>query len=268
MNRTVFIDAVTSDIGASLAQQFHDDKYFVAGASRSRPSAELTSLLDFHIQSDLLKSGSAEALRAAFEKTGRHWSIYISCAGTLEPIGPFFKLDFKNWEDSFAVNSIAQLRVLHALYPLRDQTGISNVALFAGGGTNSPFKNYSSYALGKIALIKMCELIHDEASDLNAFIIGTGWVNTKIHRQTLNAGPAIGVNYEKTLEFLKLGETPQSFIDIYKCINWAITAGRDIVGGRNIAMAHDGWRDGGEALKEKLVKQSSMYKLRRFETEK
>ena len=51
-----------------------------------------------------------------------------------------------------------------------------------------PFDNYSAYCVGKLLLIKMTELLDSECPDLQVSIIGTGWVNTKIHRQTLAAG--------------------------------------------------------------------------------
>ena len=56
---------------------------------------------------------------------------------------------------SVVVNSTAQLRVLHAIWPCR-QPG-PDIMLMAGGGTNNPFPNYSAYCVSKIMLIKMCE---------------------------------------------------------------------------------------------------------------
>ncbi len=53
----------------------------------------------------------------------------------------------------------------------------------AGGGTNNPFTNYSAYCVAKIALIKMTELLDDEEKKLNIFIIGPGFVRTRIHRK-------------------------------------------------------------------------------------
>ena len=99
------------------------------------------------------------------------WNLFVSAAGTMEPIAPFFSADFDVWEQSVTVNSTAQLRVLHGLWPQRSRDPV-DVMLMAGGGTNNPFTNYSAYCVSKIALIKMCELLDDEEDDLNIFIIG------------------------------------------------------------------------------------------------
>ncbi len=117
------------------------------------------------------------------------WDLYISAVGTVEPIGPFFGLDFEEWQGSFIANSLLQLSVLHAIWPYRRKDKVVDAMFMAGGGTNGPFTNYSAYAAAKITLIKMCELIDDEEAGINAFIIGPGFVNTKIHQQTVKAGP-------------------------------------------------------------------------------
>ena len=172
-------------------------------------------------------------------------------------------MDFDQWESAVQVNSTAQLRALHVAYPYR-RTGMEvPVVFFAGGGTNSPFTSYSAYCIGKIALIKMCELLDDEAPDLNAFIVGTGWVRTKIHAQTLDAGMEAGANLTPTQRFLAEGQTGTSFADIAAMIDWGCAQGRSVTGGRNFSVVHDTWRSGGDALSAALLADPHHYKLRR-----
>jgi len=182
----------------------------------------------------------------------------------MEPIGKFFKCDFDTWEQSIRVNSTAQLRLLHEIYPLRRKGSTCHVVFFAGGGTNNPFTNYSAYCAAKIMLIKICELLDDENKDLNVFIIGPGWVRTKIHNQTLNSRSAAGRNYERTLEFIRSKNNGTDYKDIYDCINWCIAQGRAVSGGRNFSVAHDIWHNGGKALARQLRATHDKFKLRRF----
>ena len=144
---------------------------------------------------------------------------------------------------------------------------MSHVVFFAGGGTNNPFTNYSAYCVSKILLIKMCELLDDENTDLNVFIVGPGWVRTKIHDQTLDNPKGAGNSYERTLEFLESEGSGTSYEDIYDCINWCIAKGRDVAGGRNFSVVYDTWRQGGEQLAEQLRGDSDKFKLRRFGNE-
>ena len=138
---------------------------------------------------------------------------------------------------------------------------MNDVAFFAGGGTNNPFRNYSAYCLSKILLIKMCELLDDEAGDLKTYILGPGYVRTKIHDETLRAAGQAGDNMEKTRRFLESDGTPMD--DIFDCLEWCVAQDRSVVGGRNFSVVHDPWRNGGAALAESLANDPDKFKLRR-----
>jgi len=243
-----------------MSERFDRDGFDVVGCARSASSAPAGVRW---IPADLSRPETLKAAAEAYAALSLPWDVWISCAGTMEPIGPFFGTDFDAWERSLAVNATAQLRMLHLLYPHRRRGGIADVVFLAGGGTNGPFRNYSPYCVAKILLIKMCELLDDEAPDLNAFIVGPGWVNTKIHRETLKQPESAGINYDRTVEFLESGSAGTPMDDIYSCIRWAMDRGRPVAGGRNFSVVHDAWRDGGEALVRQLQQDPGMFKLRR-----
>lgn len=262
--KNVFILGASSDIGTRLALMFAERGAQVAGTYRNDASA---AALRKHKEIQLIPcdAASPESVRqmaADYGKLEMKWDIFISCIGLLEPIGRFFTLDFDQWEESVRVNSLAQLRALHALQPTRRPQSLNHVIFFAGGGTNSPFRNYSAYCLGKIMLIKMCELLDDEDPAINAVILGTGWMNTKIHRQTLRS-TAAEENRDRTAEFLNQPRAGTSFEDVFACIEWCVRAGRELVGGRNFSIVHDAWRNGGADLLAELRRDKSKFKLRR-----
>lgn len=266
-SRTAVILGVTADIGKSLAERLLSDGWRVEGLGRSQDRlGTLSQHAAFRFTScDLADRHSINSAVNAVRTSDAAWNLFVSCAGTMEPIGKFFSLDFDQWESSVIVNSTAQLRVLHGLWPSRSKSSQTDIMLMAGGGTNSPFTNYSAYCLSKISLIKMCELIDDEEPEANAFIIGPGFVQTRIHRETLNAGENAGEGYHKTLTFL---ETPgTSFDDIYDNMRWCMAAGREVAGGRNFSTVHDGWRDGGDVLKHSLQNNRDAFRLRRKSVE-
>ena len=264
-DKNVFILGVGSDIGSRLAVMFATQGAMVAGAYRSETSVtELRSHSRIQlIPCDITDPESVSRAAGGYGALRLPWDIFISCVGVLEPIGRFFSLDFESWENSVRVNSLAQLRALHAFHPHRRAQCINHAIFFAGGGTNSPFRNYSAYCLGKIMLIKICELLDDEDAALNAVVLGTGWVNTKIHRQTLRHAEAAEENYERTTDFLRTPGMGTSFEDIFACIEWCVCSGRELVGGRNFSIVHDAWRDGGQALLAQLRQDASKFRLRR-----
>jgi len=267
--KNVLIIGISSDIGKNLAQQYIADGHCVIGTYRNQDFIKNIPGSSEHklLQCDISDTESIKSFCNNYQELSLPWDVLISCVGTLEPIGRFFNSDFDDWEKSVMTNSTSQLRVLHGIYPQRRKGEVSSVIFFAGGGTNGPFRNYSAYCIAKIALIKMCELLDDETDDLNICAIGTGFVRTKIHQQTLANAEAAGKNYEKTREFLKSINNGTSMSDIYRCINWCVSHDKSIVGGRNFSIVHDPWNMVNIPFKEWLQKDENHFKLRRFGNE-
>ncbi len=267
---SVFILSVSSDIGRALALKYLNDGYEVIGTFRNKQSiVDLIGKQGLRLISCDLDSKRSVGLmidtyRKIYQSLHNSWDIFISCVGTMEPIDPFFSQDFDTWEESVEVNSTAQLRVLHGIYPYRRQCSVSSVVFFAGGGSNGPFTNYSAYAASKIFLTKMCELLDDECGDLNPFIIGPGFRRTKIHNETFNNPVSAGKNLDRTHFLFGSDYSDLSFNDIYRFINWAVTQGKKVTGGRNFSVLHDEWRNGGLQLVKQLVEDENKFKLRRF----
>jgi NAD(P)-dependent dehydrogenase (short-subunit alcohol dehydrogenase family) len=261
--RTVFILGGSADIGVELTRRYLDAGCNVVLTYRNYAALEsLLGRMNFAaISCDVASPDSVAAAAAEFGKLNWRWDVFLSIVGTMEPIGKFFAVDFTKWANSIMINSVGQLHALHALYAFRRAGGEVGAMFMAGGGTNNPFTNYSAYAASKIFLIKVAELLDDETPDLNMFVIGPGFVRTKIHGETLAAEAKSGVNLQKTLDFLKTDGT--SHDDIFACIEWCFAAGRQIVGGRNLSVVHDTWRNGGEALKHALAADPNMFKMRR-----
>jgi len=264
--KNVFILGIGSDIGRELAERYSKDGYFVMGTYRHKSSVKkLLFSPDIHLfKCDIAKKSSVESCVEKYKSSAKPWDIFISCVGSMEPIGNFFKCDFNGWEQSVILNSTAQLRFLHEIYPLRNKGKFCHVVFFAGGGTNNPFTNYSAYCSSRIMLIKMCELLDDENPDLNVFIVGPGWVRTKIHAQTLNSRTNAGDNYERTKEFLKSNNPGTDYQNIYDCINWCISKGNSVAGGRNFSVVHDPWHNQESSLVRQLRNDPDKFKLRRF----
>lgn len=267
--KNVLIIGISSDIGRNLAKQYIADGHCVIGTYRSndflktmKSSSQLTLL-----QCDISDPESIKIFCNKYRALSLPWDILISSVGTLEPIGRFFNTDFDEWEKSVMVNSTSQLRLLHGIYPERRMGKISQVIFFAGGGTNGPFRNYSAYCIAKIALIKMCELLDDETEDLNICAIGTGFVRTKIHQQTLENAEQAESNYKKTVDFLSSKNEGTSMNDIYQCINWCTSQEKSVISGRNFAIVHDPWNKENRSFAAWLQEDNNRFKLRRFGNE-
>ncbi len=263
MKRTVIILSISSDIGLFLARQYLNRGDRVIGTYRTQKSlgdfgaSEQCSLF----RCDIAKRADVDAFAAEIKRRNIVWDCLISCVGHPLPVLPFFQCDFDEWAASVQVNSIAQLRVLHALRPAMKKN--ATVVFFAGGGMNGAVKNFSAYTVSKVMLAKMCEFIDAENPGLNIFIVGPGWTKTKIHTTILSDTRTAKAKVLETRAFLRKKEgTPLQ--DIFECIEWLAGSGKRLASGRNFSVVYDPWR---KPLREKLVKalgnSQDMYKLRR-----
>jgi NAD(P)-dependent dehydrogenase (short-subunit alcohol dehydrogenase family) len=261
--RTIFILSASSDIGRYLMDRYLAEGCVVIGTHRRQGAldAYIGHPRAHTLRLDLDDQGCLDQIQDFSREKNVSWDLFIAANATMEPIGPFMKLDSAQWQQSITTNALMPCRLVKALYPFRQPNRVNSVIFFAGGGTNNPFRNYSAYCLSKILLIKMCELLDDEVPDLKTFILGPGYVRTKIHDETLAAGEWAGENREKTQKFLS-GEGT-SMDDIYDCLEWCIAQNRGVVGGRNFSVVHDPWRNGGAALVAALTIDQNLYKLRR-----
>jgi NAD(P)-dependent dehydrogenase (short-subunit alcohol dehydrogenase family) len=135
------------------------------------------------------------------------------------------------------------------------------VIFFAGGGTNSSTVGFSAYTISKIALIKMTELLDAELPQIRFVIIGPGWVETKIHNQTLsNSQSPINI-LEETKRRIAQGDFIQ-MSKVVETIFWALAAPRELIGGRNFSVADDPIAS--KDFQLRLQEDNNLFKLRRY----
>ena len=100
--------------------------------------------------------------------------------GSQDPVGRFDEINLSQWVHGVSVNSLFQIAAVIECLKIRSDNA-SSVVFFAGGGTNGVTKLFSPNARQSY-LIKAQRLI--EYEDVTCFILGPGWVDTKIHAST------------------------------------------------------------------------------------
>jgi len=264
MRAKTIVIAASSDIGLELSDFYLNRGHEVIGTFRTlSPSLKLLEQRGLKaISCDLTSQALSDSL-TKIKSISSAWDNLVLCPGTQDPVGPFYSCNFDKWQESINTNFVLQMRIVHDLLPLRRIASANGplVLLFAGGGTNNATLNYSAYTLSKIALIKACELLDAEIPDTRFTILGPGWVKTKIHKATLEAGPSLaGSNYQKTIDKLS-GTECNPMSKVIECCDWVVNSPRNIVGGRNFSVVFDSW--GSISLDSKLRSDPDMYKLRR-----
>ena len=156
--------SISSDIGLELVKSLEKKGYEVYGTySTTLPNLEhLNSRNFFKLD---IKNYNSENFKKWLSRI-KCWDLFISCIGTLKPVGKFSDIDPQDWVDGVSNNSLYQIGALLNAIPYRNKEIISTVIFFAGSGTNSATPFYSAYTLGKISLIKSVELLDSEYEDL------------------------------------------------------------------------------------------------------
>ena len=255
--------SISSDIGYYLANDWFSKNFSVIGTYRKKNEKikELESLGAKVFYCDLKKNKSVDSVSKKISKFGK-WNSLVLAAGDQNPIGNILNINLDEFENSFKINFINQIRFLRNLLDKREgKTKRSpSVLFFAGGGTNNATVNYMAYTLAKITSIKVTELLDAEVKDTKFTILGPGWVKTKIHKATLEQPSNSGKNYRKTIEIFKKNNFyPMS--EVIKCCNWLINADKALVGGRNFSSVFDPWNS---KKITKIKKDSNLFKLRRY----
>ncbi len=256
--------SATSDIAVEMCVRWQErgwnlcGTYFTKGKNYQLLKEKNIPLVACNMADELFIDRAAQEIK----KLSPDWDFVVFATGSLAPVGPFEKVDIDQWSSAVQLNFVHQMRMLHRLLAFRGPKSVEkSVIFFAGGGANNAVTGYSSYALSKIALIKAVELLDAEIEDVKFTIIGPGWVKTKIHQATIEAGHELaGENFAKTKQKMESDECVpiSSVIDSFE---WALAAPKNIVSGRNFSTAFDSW--GEEELSRLLAADVNMYKLRR-----
>ena len=268
--KTLFVLSITSDIGIHIAKHYWEKGYEIFGTYRNRTSLDFMNkaLPDAHFyHCDAQDSASIDKAALEIAQKISKWDIFVSCPCTPIPLSRFQSSDIDEWEKSFYLNSIGQLRFLHRLIPYRAHPTESMqplVLFLAGGGTNNAVDAFSAYTSAKIHLIKMFELLAFEDQTTKYCIIGPGWTNTKTHYVTLENTDKNSNKYKEVSEFLRNPSNGTPLEDIASCIEWIDKQDPRLVSGRNFSVVHDQWRgQHTDQLLKTLGENHDMYKLRR-----
>lgn len=261
---TALIVGVSSDIGLALAKHWASSGVDVIGSYRTMSNELLisTDLFSKLLHCDFADKDSINSFTNEVAAQSIQWDILIICPGTMNPIGQFSNCNIDEWEMGVSINLLSPLRILHGLLRFKRKSKLLPLVIFfAGGGVNSAPINYSSYTTSKIALIKAVELLDNELEDIRVSIIGPGWVETKIHKETILAHDKAKNAAEETERRLKSGDfNPMK--KVIACIDWLLITPKESIGGRNFSVVHDQW--GNCELEKTLQADSSKFKLRRY----
>ena len=255
---TALIAGIDSVIGELIASSLLNDAWKVLGTSRRDETIKTKSNSFF---CDFSDSKSIDKCVSSIIQFSPKIDLLILAVGVLDPIGKYHDVDFDKWEEGFYINCIGPLRFINKILPSLKNQNKSMVLTFAGGGINSSPERFFSYTLSKVALTKSMELFAAEEPNVRFVSLGTGWIDTPIHNQTVRAGDSAGIVGSETKRRIQSND----FVDINeisKFVQWAYKEAPHTISGRNFSLKNDRWST--SELNDRLQGDADLYKLRRY----
>lgn len=246
-----------SELGKAIGSHLENKGWSVFGTSR-RPESVCDSIFFL----DARDTKSIHSALSVFLANAQDWDLIVLALGVLNPVGRITDINFEEWSESFDVNFLNQVLIIKTMIEMTSTLPEKNrrILTFAGSGTNSAPKNFSSYVLSKIALIKATELFAAEYPEFTFLSLGTGWMKSPIHQQTLNAGLMAGEAYAETKRRLESGDFGDP-LQLTSFIDWYLKCNDPGISGRNVALQGDDWSNGN--FLDELTASQDSFKLRR-----
>lgn len=170
----------------------------------------------------------------------------VNCAGVLGPIGKTTEVDMRQFAEAIQTNFLGTVYMCHTIAPLLRSHTQKKIVNCSGGGGSFPFPNYSAYATSKIAVVRFTENLSLELAndDFDVNCIAPGFVVTRLHQETLRAGPgkAGESHFAATQKHIKRGGVPPA-----KSANltaFLLSRDADGITGKYISAAWDPWQRG------------------------
>jgi NAD(P)-dependent dehydrogenase (short-subunit alcohol dehydrogenase family) len=259
---TALIVGNDSEIGTLVANSLRSSDWKVYATSRRQESVVLNREPNLYF-CNLLDRVSISQATSSFVRDCPNWNLVVLSVGSLNPIGRIIDTNFDEWEKSLQLNFSNQLFFISELLRKTDLTPNlrRTILTFAGSGTNSAPINFSAYTLSKIALIKATELLAAEYQDCAFVSLGTGWIKSAIHNQTLEAGDSAGSAYQETVRRLREEDfgDPNLICDF---ISWMNSQPIRSISGLNFALQGDDWK--APAFSNRVSQLPNNFKLRRL----
>jgi NAD(P)-dependent dehydrogenase (short-subunit alcohol dehydrogenase family) len=256
------IAGIDSAIGQHISKYLASNSWEVYGTSRRSNYLMEQNV----IYCDFLQPKSIDECASEIKKLLPGINLLVIAVGLMSPIGKFIDCDIDEWEKTFYINFNGPVRLINLLLPSLRKVENSLVLTFAGGAINSSPRFYTSYNLSKIALTKSMELFAGEEPKIKFISLGTGWVDTPIHQQTISAKDTLKESeiLSETVRRYNMRE----FTDINKItefVRWAYFSAPLSISGRNISLVNDNWRS--DNFIRVLNQDANLYKLRRHKND-
>jgi NAD(P)-dependent dehydrogenase (short-subunit alcohol dehydrogenase family) len=252
-NKTILITGGSAGIGFETAKQCVTDGATVIIAAREKKNlenalAQLKSISNKEHQwysLDVSRYQNVQKFAQWCKERIPSINGLVNCAGIYGPIGKFDMVNIDKFVEAIQTNFLGTVYLCHEFIPLLKSSTKKKIVNFSGGGAATPFPNYSAYATSKIAIVRFTENLAielaDDEFDINC--VAPGFVLTRLHQQTLDAGPIAATEafFNSTKKQLASGGVPPA--KAAELTAFLLSEQSDGISGKFLSAPYDPWQD-------------------------
>jgi NAD(P)-dependent dehydrogenase (short-subunit alcohol dehydrogenase family) len=269
---TIVVTGGSMGIGLACARQLARDGYRVVLCARGRDAlegAETTvrregaGAVVRAVVADVAEPDQVERVLDQAEALGSLTGV-VHAAAALGPIGRAVDVEPEAWLDAVRVNLFGTFLVARSAcrrLVMRSRRG--SIVLFSGGGATGPFPNYTAYACGKVAVVRLAETLAQEmaGAGIRVNCVAPGFVVTRMHQETLQAGESAGKEYlERTRREIEGGGVSPDLAA--RAVSFLVSDAARGITGRLLAAPWDDWQGWPAHLAQ--IEGSDLFTLRRI----
>lgn len=202
MNKSAIVFGASRGLGLNISKKFIEEGWGVTLAARSIQSTFSNSEKYEHfISSNKINILNAdvkdeELVREVFEnhlKKFGNLSAVINTAAIYGPIGPIETLQIEEVKRCLEVNLIGMFNTIKFSKQIFLAQKYGSFIGLSGGGATSALPNFTPYAMGKVAIVRLIESVANEISSPNIHFnaVAPGVLNTDLLDEAVSKGPEI-----------------------------------------------------------------------------
>jgi 3-oxoacyl-[acyl-carrier protein] reductase len=191
--------------------------------------------------------------------------IIINATGNLGEIKNVLNINFKKFKNIMDINFFSNLILLQNLSKFIKNNKNLLIIFFSGGGVTSYRKNFGTYSISKLSLVKLIEIASNEINNKNVRInaIAPGIIQSKMVDITINNRKLVSKKEIKKIE-RDIKYSNHALKKLFKVINFLRSNKGKQITGKLISSKWDNIENWDKNKIEKLIK-SDLYSMRRVQ---
>ena len=191
--------------------------------------------------------------------------VIINATGSLGEIKNVLNINFKKFKNTMDINFFSNLILLQNLSKFIKNNKNLLIIFFSGGGVTSYRKNFGTYSISKLSLVKLIETVSNEINNKNVRInaIAPGIIQSKMVDITINNRKLVSKKEIKKIE-RDIKYSNHALKKLFKVINFLRSNKGKQITGKLISSKWDNIETWNKNKIKKLINKD-LYNVRRIQ---